>query len=379
MQNIEPSTKGQFKDFLKTVISFTGDLSSLTCPAFFLNGLSLLEYGTYWGDHPTCFTAISQATEAQERMLAVTRWFMSTLWGSYASRCTHGLNEKKPYNPILGEQFKCKLGEVACVCEQVCHHPPISAFYLQDDKAGVSLNGHCGQKSKFKGTSIKIEQVGRAVLHVKDKNEQFLIDFPDLMIRGVLTGAAFIELSGVCTIMSTSGAKAVIEFVPKPWFSGDYHHIKGTISHQGKDWYSLSGRWSHQSFHTPLQPVQGEKTLLFDAEAAPMADRCTPPYEEQLEIDSHRLWGKVSDALKVKDFQAANVEKTKIEEWQRKVRKERESSSTAWEPSLFTFIHDKQTHSSYVQNTVQLKSSMVGKPYLDDGAWVYNKSLHLTD
>lgn len=41
----EPKLGGQFKEFLKTVISFTGDLSSLTCPAFFLNGLSLLEYG----------------------------------------------------------------------------------------------------------------------------------------------------------------------------------------------------------------------------------------------------------------------------------------------------------------------------------------------
>jgi hypothetical protein len=48
MKNLETSEKSQFKefkDFLKTVVSFTGDLSSLTCPAFFLNGLSLLEYG----------------------------------------------------------------------------------------------------------------------------------------------------------------------------------------------------------------------------------------------------------------------------------------------------------------------------------------------
>lgn len=48
MKNLESSEKSQFKEFkefLKTVISFTGDLSSLTCPAFFLNGLSLLEYG----------------------------------------------------------------------------------------------------------------------------------------------------------------------------------------------------------------------------------------------------------------------------------------------------------------------------------------------
>lgn len=48
MKNLETAEKGQFsefKEFLKVVINFTGDLSSLTCPAFFLNGLSLLEYG----------------------------------------------------------------------------------------------------------------------------------------------------------------------------------------------------------------------------------------------------------------------------------------------------------------------------------------------
>lgn len=77
-----------------------------------------------------------------ERILAICRWFISTLYGSYASRCTDGKYEKKPYNPILGEQFHCTMGDAKCVCEQVCHHPPISAFYLEDEKAGVSLNGH---------------------------------------------------------------------------------------------------------------------------------------------------------------------------------------------------------------------------------------------
>lgn len=47
-----PSVAGQFKDFLKTVVTFTGDLSSLTCPAFFLNGQSLLEY-RYEKRHPS--------------------------------------------------------------------------------------------------------------------------------------------------------------------------------------------------------------------------------------------------------------------------------------------------------------------------------------
>ncbi|KAI8635916.1 hypothetical protein BD408DRAFT_448819 [Parasitella parasitica] len=374
IKGAEPGFAGQFKDFLKTVINFTGDLSSLTCPAFFLNGLSLLEYGTYWGDHPTCFTAVTQPNDPKERMLAVTRWFMSTLWGSYASRCTNGLTEKKPYNPILGEQFNCHMGNVKCVCEQVCHHPPISAFYLESAAEGVSLNGHCGQKSKFKGTTIKVEQVGRAVLNLSKFDEQYVIDYPDLLIRGVLTGSCYLELSGICTITSNSGATAVIEFIPKPWFGGDYHRIKGNITYNGQEYCTLSGRWSNQSFYTK----QGNKQeLLFDAEAEAMAERKTAPLDQQQEIESHRLWGPVTEALKTKNYAVANAEKTKIEDWQRQIRKDRENNlAEQFKPALFTFIKDSEASDKYSKRTVSLLANMVGNPLVDEGAWTYKDSLH---
>ncbi|KAI8089406.1 uncharacterized protein BX664DRAFT_297090 [Halteromyces radiatus] len=374
VQHVESSSKGQFKEFIKTVISFTGDLSSLTCPAFFLNGLSLLEYGTYWGDHPSCFTAISQSADPQERMLAVVRWFMSTLWGSYASRCTNGLNEKKPYNPILGEQFKCTLGNVKCICEQVCHHPPISAFYLEDEKAGVSLNGHSCQKSKFKGTSIKVDQVGRAVLFVKPWNEQYIINFPHLLIRGFLTGAAYIELGGTSSIISSNGVQASMEFVPKPWFGGEYNHFKGSIQQSGTEIYTLSGRWSHQSFYTKKGSTN--KELLFDAESEPMAERVTPPIEEQQEIESHRLWGKVTEALKIKDYTTANAEKSKIEDRQRAIRKERSEKNETWTPQLFVFDNDANATTNYAKTNVSLSKKIPGKPLIDEGAWTYKDSLH---
>ncbi|CAO3631778.1 unnamed protein product [Cunninghamella blakesleeana] len=312
-------------------------------------------------------------------MLAIVRWFMSTLWGSYASRCTNGLTEKKPYNPILGEQFKCTLGNVKLVCEQVKHHPPISAFYLEDEKAGVSLNGHSCQKSKFKGTSIKVDQVGRAVLYLKEFNEQYIIDFPYLMIRGFLTGAAYIELGGTCSITGSNGSQAVIEFVPKPWFGGEYNHIKGTITYEGKECYNISGRWSHQSYYTKPSTdasTQQKKELLFDAEEEPMAERVTVPIEEQAEIESHRLWGKVTAALKTKDFQTANAEKSKIEEWQRGVRKERAEKNEVWTPSLFVFHQDNEASTDYEKTNITLSKKMPGKVQIDEGAWTYKDSLH---
>lgn len=226
-----------------------------------------------------------------------------------------------------------------------------------------------------------MEQVGRAVLYLKDFDEQYVIDYPDLLIRGVLTGSCYLELSGVCTIASSSGAKAVIEFVPKPWFGGEYHRIKGHITYKDEEEYcTLSGRWSHQSFYTKTRQSSSSKKLLFDAEDEPMAERKTAPISEQKEIESHRLWGPVTEALKTKNYAVANAEKTKIEDWQRKIRKEREQNLVEeFHPTLFTFHKDNDdtfADDSYHKRTVSLLGEMEGSPLLDEGSWTYNDSLH---
>lgn len=234
------------------------------------------------------------------------------------------------------------------------------------------------QKSKFKGTTIKVEQVGRAVLNLKKHNEQYVITYPDLLIRGVLTGSCYLELSGVCTIVSSSGAKAVIEFVPKPWFGGEYHRIKGQITYKDKEFCSLSGKWATESFYT--KNGSSSKELLFDAEAEAMAERKTPPLDQQKEIESHRLWGPVTEALKTKNYSVANAEKSKIEDWQRKIRKERELHVVEeFKPELFTFTKDTEASDDYTKRTVSLLTGIVGKPLLDEGAWTYNQSLHKID
>eukprot|EP00158_Paraphelidium_tribonemae_P009678 Partr_v1_DN28927_c4_g1_i9_m25240 putative Oxysterol-binding protein len=171
-----------------------------------------------------------------ERTLFVARWFLSTLYGSYHERCADG-SEKKPYNPVLGEQFFTRWREDApaatwksaeCVVEQVSHHPPISAFHIQcgPEDHRVEVTGHCGQKTKFKGMAIRVTQTGRAQLLDKRHGETFAIMLPDLVIRGLLSGNIFLELEGSINIVGSSGYVATVEFLPKPWFVGDYHHIK---------------------------------------------------------------------------------------------------------------------------------------------------------
>lgn len=44
VDKIPTEQKGAFQSFLKSLASFSGDLSSLTCPAFLLAPVSLIEY-----------------------------------------------------------------------------------------------------------------------------------------------------------------------------------------------------------------------------------------------------------------------------------------------------------------------------------------------
>lgn len=197
-----------------------------------------------------------------------------------------------------------------------------------------------------------------------------------MLIRGVLTGSCYIGLGGTCTIAGSSGAKAAIEFVPKPWFGGEHDRIKGRITYNGEDYCTLSGKWSDQSFYTKSK--DSSKELLFDAGAEAMAERKTAPLSEQKEIESHRLWGPVTKALKTKNFSVANAEKSKIEDRERRIRKEREQSIVEeFKPQLFTFRKDNESTDEYHKRTVSLLGEMVDSPYLDEGAWTFNDSLHL--
>lgn len=192
VDKIPAEQKGAFHSFLKSLASFSGDLSSLTCPAFLLAPVSLIEYSEYWCQSPELFTAITKSDDEMERMVAAVKWYISSLNASYSSRVPKGEWEKKPFNPVLGEQYFMTWGDVdGCgethvTCEQVSHHPPITGFYIENKKAGMTLNGHTGQKTRFSGTSLICDQVGQSLITLHNRDgESYLLTSPSLTVNGI--------------------------------------------------------------------------------------------------------------------------------------------------------------------------------------------------
>jgi len=77
----------------------------MTAPPFILSTTSLVEYSSYWAEHPSVFVAPASEQDPAKRAMLVLKWFLSTLKQQYSSRNEKLGSEKKPLNPFLGELF----------------------------------------------------------------------------------------------------------------------------------------------------------------------------------------------------------------------------------------------------------------------------------
>lgn len=78
---------------------------------------------------------------------------------------------KKPFNPLLGETYETydPFTKTTLILEQVSHHPPISAFYGENEH--FILEGHIQIKTTFTMKGIFAYPIGKTLLTLKNTKE----------------------------------------------------------------------------------------------------------------------------------------------------------------------------------------------------------------
>lgn len=270
-------------------------------------------------------------------MKLVVKWYAS---GFYKK--PKGL--KKPYNPILGETFRCYWqhangSRTFYIAEQVSHHPPVSAFYVTNRQDGFSINCSMLAKSKFYGNSTSAILEGTANLTLLPRGETYTLTIPYAHCKGILMGTLSMELGGKVAIeCENTGYKSDIEFKLKPFLGGsEYTNLMTGRIRLGKETLAnIRGHWDGEIRIKDSR--SGDDAVLF----SPTADvrsrrlaRYTVPIESQQAKESERLWQHVSAAIGRDDQEAATEEKTALEESQRALAKERQATCIEWTPTLF--------------------------------------------
>ncbi|KAI3403610.2 KES1 [Candida oxycetoniae] len=370
---------GSWTSFLKSIASFNGDLSSLTAPPFILSPTSLVEYSQYWAEHPDLLVAPNELTttahadndeiEAMslKRMIAVTKWFISTLKSQYCSRNESMGSEKKPLNPFLGEVFvgkweSEKLGETFLLSEQVSHHPPVTAYAIENPKHNIILQGYNGITSSISTSSINIKQYGHALLDYKDLEENYLVTLPPLHIEGLITAAPFVELEGTSYIQASNGYFAVIDYSGRGWVTGKKNTFKARIfrdqvasSSKENALVTISGQWSSKSYigKGGSTPNSKHSPLFYDAKASKAEHLKVKPIEEQQDFESRKAWQKVAEAIKKSDYNLISYEKSLIENHQRELRKKEREAGTKWQTRWFDLVDYNDDNGETDSNVIQ--------------------------
>uniref|UniRef100_A0A6Q2ZJ03 Oxysterol-binding protein n=1 Tax=Esox lucius TaxID=8010 RepID=A0A6Q2ZJ03_ESOLU len=312
------------------------DLSKVVLPTFILEPRSFLDKLSDYYYHANLLSEAAREESAYGRIKQVVRWYLS---GFYKK--PKGL--KKPYNPILGETFRCcwlHPQTDSCtfyIAEQISHHPPISAFYVCNKKDGFCISGSILAKSKFYGNSLSAILDGRARLMLLGRDEEYVITMPYAHCKGILYGTMTLELGGKITIeCDNTKYLAELEFKLKPFLGGpsSVNVISGKIQHGDDVLATLDGHWDGEVF---LQEKKsGQQEILWNPTPEVRKTRLRRQVvrlDQQGQFESERLWQDVTGAILDRDQNRATQEKFVLEEAQRNEAKER--GDKPWIPRLF--------------------------------------------
>ncbi|CAL7946822.1 unnamed protein product [Xylocopa violacea] len=313
------------------------DLSKVVLPTFILEPRSFLEKLADSYYHADLLSQAVVEDDAFTRMKGVVKWYLS---GFYKK--PQGL--KKPYNPLLGETFRCfwqhsNGSRTFYIAEQVSHHPPISGFYVTNRQDGFTISATIIAKSKFYGNSTSAVLDGVAVLTMLPRGEDYTMTIPYAHCKGILMGTLSMELGGKVHInCEKTGYHTELEFKLKPFLGGaeQMNQVAGGIRLGKETLATISGYWDGQILITDKRT--GQESVFFNPTPEVRKKRLkkyTVPMEHQGPWESEKLWHDVTQAINRDDQIAATEAKTQLEEAQRERAKERKLKGQEWVPKHF--------------------------------------------
>jgi len=324
-------------------------------PIFLQEPRSLLErYGDFCS-HLDFLTSVAETADPEKRFLAVVKFYLSG-WHARPKEL------RNPFNPILGEIFKCRYehsdSTTHYVAEQVSHHPPSTAFAIVNEEKGMYLTAYIRPSFSFKGNSLDTSLKGRLMGHSKRHKEDYEITFPHFIVKGLVFGALSLTLSGSARLSCPqSGYTAELDFKSKGLFTGKSNYVCAQIKHKKskKPLYTIEGRWDDV---LTITDSRGKSEVFFDANAAPKSQMVVNPVSEQEMNESRRVWQKVIHNIINDNELEALQEKTVVEERQRTMERERKEKQVGWTPKLFCRVSDD----FYVHKSMVQLSSAFSKP-----------------
>ncbi|GFZ51684.1 Oxysterol-binding protein-like protein 1 [Saitozyma sp. JCM 24511] len=252
---------------------------------------------------------------------------------------------------------------VVFLCEQVSHHPPISAAYYCCPERGIEAVGMDQIVARVSGMSVKLGPgpINKGIFvrinrEGPGKGEEYQITHPSAQVNGIIKGAYYGTISDQISVTCRGGdgkvkLRTLLDYKDESWigkprflFDGViYKYEEGNIEHEA--WSKakhvpadrvvahLEGNWMKEVRYR----LKGEKDwrILLDLDQLALIPKMVRPLEEQESSESRKLWDPVTQMLLSKNWGEATRQKQVIEQRQRDAAVKRKAANEEYLPRFF--------------------------------------------
>ncbi|XP_053466724.1 oxysterol-binding protein 2 isoform X1 [Ictalurus furcatus] len=326
------------------------ELSKIPMPVNFNEPLSMLQRLTEDLEYSELLDKAARCENSLEQMCLVAAFSVS----SY-STTVH--RTAKPFNPLLGETYELdRLDDYGyrSLCEQVSHHPPAAAHHVISQR-GWTLWQEITIASKFRGKYLSIMPLGAIHLQFHASGNHYVWRKVTSTVHNIIVGKLWIDQSGDIDIVNHRTKETCqLKFSPYSYFSREVpRKVTGVVSDsEGQAHYILSGTWDDRMESAKIQSSRGSSSA--EGKQKTVYQTLTPrllwkkyPLPENAEnmyfFSSLALTlNEEEDGVCVTDsrlrpdqrlmeegrWDEANMEKQRLEEKQRAVRRRREAEAS---------------------------------------------------
>lgn len=347
-------------------------MTKMTLPVSFNEPTSLLQRCAEDMEYAELLDLAASRTDSTERMVFVAA-FAASEYSSTIGRVA------KPFNPLLGETFEYARPDKGYrfFIEQVSHHPPIGAAYA--DSQRWTYYGESAVKSKFYGKSFDINPLGTWFLRLRpaDGSPEELYTWKKVTtsVIGIITGSPTVDNYGPMNVVNhATGETCTMDFKPRGWKASSAYQISGKVNDaSGQPRFSMGGHWNSKIYarltpgfqETLDDPKNGssDQTSLSDPSKVFIVWQANErpkgipfnltPFVVTLNAINGKLrpWLPPTDtrlrpdqrAMEDGEYDFAATEKNRVEEKQRKKRREREAAGEEFVPRWFSKSKDPTT------------------------------------
>ncbi|XP_053270295.1 oxysterol-binding protein-related protein 7 [Pleuronectes platessa] len=339
------------------------DLARVSMPAALNEPVNLLQRLCEELEYSELLDKANNTPDPYQRMVYIAAFAIS----GYATATFR--NHYKPFNPVLGETYECIREDrgFRAICEQVCHHPPISACHADSDNFSFWQDQRW--KNKFWGKSLEILPTGMVNVTLPRYGDHYEWNKVVTCIHNVLSQQRYMEHYGEVTIqnLKSNVCTCKITFIKSRYWGSDTNknEVQGTVLDQsGSVIHRFGGLWHEGIVCDTLptakcvwkpnpQPKDHQLYYGFSSfamelnELHPDLRPRLPPTDSRLRPDQRLLEeGRVDEADRKKD---------EIEEFQRTWRKELGQKGEEQVPRFFKKAKDSCGRDVWLSNRTYWK------------------------